>query len=145
MRSIKGRRGGGEEPPEAPGRPEEPRPEPRRRLRLSYSLSVLDPRSSLGGEAGPALEGHTRDVSRSGLALAVPSLSLGGRDLSRPGQAFLVELELPTGPLRFQAAVARHERLDEEGEEPYVLGLRITQMSEGNRARLEHFLREARR
>jgi len=91
------------------------------------------------------LEGHTHDVSTTGLALVVPSLSLAGRDLSRCGQSFLLELELPAGPLRFQAAAARHERLEAEGEEKYILGVRITEISERDRARLKRFLRESRR
>jgi hypothetical protein len=116
----------------------------RRRLRLGFSMSVLDPKASLGGEAA-VMEGETLDISLSGLALAVPSLSLAGHDLSRPGQAFLLEVELPTGPLRFQATAARHERLDAEDEEGYVLGVRITEIGEANRTRLAAFLRSPRR
>ena len=90
------------------------------------------------------LEGRTRDISTTGVALAVPSLSHGGHDISRPGQVFLLEIELPTGPLRFQAATARHELLVGDDEEGYVLGVRITEISQANRARLAGFLRDRR-
>ena len=146
LRTIAGRRPGSEEPPAAPDQQEPRRVAARHRLRVSFSLTVLDPKSSPGVEPQTLmLEGHTQDVSASGMALIVPSLSLKGRDLSKPGQAFLLEIELPSGRLRFQAAVARHERLDVDGEERYLLGVRITDITDANRAQLKGFLREARR
>lgn len=74
------------------------------------------------------------------LALTLVVHPLHGGILGRLGH--LLELELPSGPLRFQAA-ARHEHLDVEGEERYVLGVRVTESSERDRARLTRFLREA--
>lgn len=148
LRSLKGRSPGREEPPESPDSRETPTVAARHHLRMSFNLSVLEPRrgGGIGGEATPMMmEGYTRDVSATGLALVVPTLSLGGRDLSRLGQAFLLELDLPSGPLRFQAAAARHEQLDVEGEDRYVLGVRITEISERDRDRFTRFLKEARR
>lgn len=146
LRSLKDRRAQTEEPPGPVDRREEPRVAARHRLSVGFNLSVLDPRSSLGGEtSAPMLEGHTFDVSATGAALFVPALSLAGRDIPKVGQACLVEIELPTGPLRFQAAAARHERVDAEGIEGYILGVRIMGISEGNRERLARFLQEARR
>lgn len=148
LRLLKRRGSGGEGPPDSTAPREAPPVAARRRLSVSYNLSVMEPRrgGGAGGEATPImLEGHTRDVSATGLALVVPSLILAGRDLTRADQAFLLELELPSGPLRFQVAAARHERLETEGEERYVLGVRITEMSQRDRARLTQFIREARR
>jgi hypothetical protein len=108
---------------------------------------VLDARTR--GESGPGpltLTGHTRDISLTGLALVVPSPRDGVRDLVRPGCALLVELELPTGPLRFMAMPVRHEPLEGQGSEGggYLIGVRITQIGGVARATLAEYLRSAR-
>ena len=133
------------------GTPEEPgdlraapRFKQRHALRVLFSLSVLD--AAAAGGPPLSVRGRTRDISRTGVGLILPSLLLGGRDFSKGNRPLLIELELPEGPVRFQALIVRVEELEAGGEEEgYLMGVRITGMGKNARARLDEFLREARR
>ena len=123
-----------------------PRHPVRREIRLLFSLSVLD--SDMSAVQRPlTLFGHTRDVSMSGLALVVPSINFQGRDLIHSKRALLVELELPSGPIKMQGVPVRIERLEEgeRGEIAYLLGVRIKQISKHARTDLDRYLRTLRR
>ena len=118
----------------------------RHRLRLPFSVSLYDP--TLTGERlkhAPQLEGATRDLSTSGLALIVPAIRIGERYLIGPDVTLRIVLEHPTGPLELLATPMRYERLDEEGaSKGFLIGARIKEMNEANRVRYEAQLRELR-
>ena len=123
-----------------------PRHPARREIRLLFSLSVLD--ADMSASQRPlTLRGHTRDVSASGLALVVSSVSLHGKDLIHSKRALLIELELPSGPIKLQGVPVRIESLgeEEEGETGYLVGVRIKGISEHARAELNKYLRTLRR
>ena len=125
-----------------------PRHRAQRTIRLLFSLSVIDANLSAGQHRPLTLIGHTRDVSASGLGLVVPSLKINGKDLIHGGRALLIELELPSGPIKLQGVPVRHKQLDEqeeEGEIGYLLGVRITQLSKHAQAELDKYLRTLRR
>ena len=121
--------------------------------RLLFSLS-LEKRDGGGGgsdaqqqqAASPALlEGYTRNLSETGLALVVPSLQLGGRYFNLVGSPLHIVLELPGGRVRIRATPVRCERLDEkEGEEGYLIGLRITEMNDSEWVKLVQYVRTLR-
>ena len=115
----------------------------RHRLRLPFSVSLHDP--TLAGERlqrAPHLDGVTRDMSVSGLALIVPAVRIGERYLTGPGITLRIVLEHPTGPLELLAAPVRYEQLDEtETEKGFLIGARITEMSAEDRARYEAHLK----
>jgi hypothetical protein len=115
-----------------------PRIPERREMRVLFSVAAAD-----GGSGPLSVSGHTRDISSTGLALLLSSPQVGGRDLSSGERPMLIELELPSGPVRFQAIPVRSEKVGEE--EGYLIGVRIMGMSEDARERFEEFLREARR
>lgn len=148
LRSITDRLRGGHDSPGGREQRASPRLPARHELRLLYSVSVLDARTRGGSGSGPlALTGRTRDISLTGLALVVPSLRGAGHDLSGSDCALLIELELPSGPIRFMAMPVRHEPLEGEGQEEggYLIGVRITQIGGDARARLAEYLRGASR
>ena len=115
----------------------------RHRLRLPFSVSLHDP--TLAGERlqrAPHLDGVTRDMSVSGLALIVPAVRIGERYLTGPSIILRIVLEHPTGPLELLAAPVRYEQLDEtETEKGFLIGARITEMSAEDRARYEAHLK----
>jgi hypothetical protein len=121
-----------------------PRLKEKRDMRLLFSLTVQDARGA-GSPLPMVLRGHTHDISRTGLALVLPSLRSGERDLTRADRPLLMELELPSGAIRFQAAPVRFEETAREGEEGALLGVHITSISESARAQLDQFLQQARR
>ncbi|HEY0006094.1 MAG TPA: PilZ domain-containing protein [Pyrinomonadaceae bacterium] len=110
--------------------------------RLPFSLSLAGLKPSVEGARRPAhLEGSTRDISATGLALILPAILLGEHHLAGEGRALLIKLELPSGPIELEAAAARYERLDEtDSERGYIVGANITRVSDEDRARLDAYL-----
>ena len=109
-------------------------------LILSISLSEGGKKSDAGGPA-LKLAGYTRDISESGLALIVPAIHIGGQYLTNQGRTLDITLKLPTGPIQLQATPVRYSPLEEDAKDTgYVIGVRITQMGERDRARYKDYL-----
>jgi hypothetical protein len=114
-------------------------------MRLPLSLSLLDVRSSANGvgRSSPVLEGYTRDVSETGLALIVPAVRIGEHYLTGAGRTLRITLEFPTGPIQMDVVPVRYERLDEsETEKGYLVGVSITEMSDHDRATFTDYMRK---
>ena len=116
-------------------------------VRLPVTISLLDSKARIvGARQPPTMEGHAHDISKTGLSLVVPSIRLGDRHFMCEDQPLVVTLELPTGPLRMQAAPVRYKLLDEDQTESgYLIGARIVEMSEGDHARFINYLRQVAR
>lgn len=110
--------------------------------RLSFTLSLSDPRvSSNGSRRLPRLNGHTLDVSVTGLALIVPAIRIGEHYLAGDERKLHVELKLPTGPVEMKVSTVRYESLEESGEESgYLIGARIVDMSDQDRATYNSYI-----
>ncbi|HEY6189041.1 MAG TPA: PilZ domain-containing protein [Pyrinomonadaceae bacterium] len=114
--------------------------------RLLFSLSLQGTDEGERATVLPSLlEGHTRNLSETGLALVVPSLHFGGRYLNVVGSTLHVMLELPTGTVRIRATPVRCERLGEKDEETgYLVGVRITEMNDSEWVKLVQYVRRLR-
>jgi hypothetical protein len=114
----------------------------RMRARLSFTLSLSDPRvSSNGARRLPTLDGHTLDVSATGLALIVPAIRIGEHYLTGSDRRLHLKLDLPSGPVEMTLTPVRYESLDETQEETgYVIGARITEMADADRASFAEFV-----
>ena len=109
----------------------------RARVRLSFTVQLGDPRTSSNGSRRlPSLEGHTLDVSTTGLGLVVPAIRIGENYLAGTDRRLSLKLELPGGPIEMQLVPVRYESLEESQESGYVIGARIVEMSAADR---EHF------
>lgn len=121
-----------------------PRCEAHLEARLLFSLSLRGT-----GERAAAfpslLEGYTRNLSETGLALIVPSLHFGGQYLNVVGSTLHICLELPGGNVPIRATPVRCERLDDNGRETgYLIGVRITEMNDSEWVRLVQYVRALR-
>jgi len=105
------------------------------RARLNFTLSLSDPRVNTNGSRRlPTLNGHTFDVSTSGLALIVPAIRIGEHYLAGAERKLFLKLELPNGPVEMKLASVRYESLDESNEETgYLIGARIVEMADADR------------
>ena len=112
------------------------------RARLNFTLRLSDPRvSSNGSRRLPNLDGHTLDISTTGLALIVPAIRIGEHYLAGSDRRLYVKLELPTGPVEMKLTTVRYEALDETDEETgYVIGARITEMTDADRASFNAYI-----
>ena len=105
--------------------------------RLNFTINLSDPKvSSNGHRRLPTLDGHTLDISSSGLALVVPAIRIGEHYLAGAERKLFIKLELPTGPVEMKVATVRYESLEESSEETgYLIGARIIEMSDADRAK----------
>ena len=115
----------------------------RAQARLNFNLSLGDPRvNSNGSRRLPSLKGHTLDVSVTGLALVVPAIRIGEHYVAGVERRLHLNLELPTGPVQMTVAPVRYESLEEDANESgYVVGVRIMEMSDTDRAKFADYLK----
>lgn len=114
------------------------------RTRLTFTLSLSDPRVNTNGARRlPTLDGHTSDVSFTGIALIVPAIRIGEHYLAGADRKLHIKLELPTGPVEMKVATVRYESLEDSRDESgYIIGARILEMSETDRASFDKYVRK---
>jgi hypothetical protein len=89
------------------------------------------------------LDCRTRDLSETGVGLAAGSIYIGYTCVVDEGRALLATLELPTGAVEMEATSAHYLRLDAGASEAsYLIGLRITSMSDEHRALYNSYLED---
>lgn len=106
------------------------------RARLDFTISLSDPRIKTNGSRRlPTVDGHTLDISSTGLALVVPAIRIGEHYLAGAERKLFVKLELPAGPVEMKVVSVRYESLEESSDENgYLIGARIVEMSDEDRA-----------
>ncbi len=89
------------------------------------------------------LECRTRDLSESGVGVIASSIYVGYTCVVDEGRALSLRLALPAGEIEMEATAAHYLRLDRRAGEPsYLIGLRITSMTDEHRALYQGFLEE---
>jgi hypothetical protein len=117
------------------------RASPRLPARLPCHVSLHEPRATGRARRPPALQVRTRDLSATGVALVAPAIRINDRYLT--DSMLLLHLELPAGQIETVVQSVRYEQLPPEGgEEGYLIGVRIVEMSDEDRALYEAHLRE---
>jgi len=77
------------------------------------------------------------------MGLVVPAIRIGEHYLTGEDRRLHVKLELPGGPVEMYVAPVRYEGLDEDPDEKgYVIGARIIEMSQDDRAHFEDYVRK---
>ena len=116
----------------------------RYRASVPFRVSLHDPKQ--GSEQllhAPRLEGVTHDISATGLGLVVPAIRINDRYLSTPDQTLRLLLQYPGATIEMHVIAVRYEQLDREGASGgYLIGARITWMSEADRTHFESSLRQ---
>ena len=109
------------------------------RARLNFTLSLSDPRmGSNGSRRLPTLDGHTLDVSSTGLALVVPAIRIGEHYLAGSDRKLYIRLELPSGSVEMKVVTVRYESLEDESG--YLIGARIVEMSDSDSKSFEKYV-----
>jgi len=109
------------------------------RTRLTFTLSLSDPRVSTNGSRRlPTLDGYTLDVSITGLALIVPAIRIGEHYLAGADRKLHVKLALPGGPIEMMVVTVRYENLEDGSG--YLIGSRILEMSDADRGSFEKYV-----
>jgi PilZ domain len=112
------------------------------RASLPFTLSLSDSRvSSNGARRLPRLNGQTLDISTTGLALVVPAIRIGEHYLAGADRKLHIKLELPSGPVEMKVATVRYESLEDSKDlSGYLIGARIVEISETERATFEKYV-----
>lgn len=118
---------------------------PRYHVRLSASVSLAQSQAvksaSVSTEKG-ALYGYTRDISSTGLAIVLPAIRINNAYLAGEGRTLEILIEHDDDPIVVYAALIRYEKLDEEEtDKGYLLGVKIIEMSDDDRARFARLLK----
>src|SRR5829696_699782 len=109
------------------------------RARLTFTLSLSDPRVSRNGSRRlPTLDGYTMDVSITGLALIVPAIRIGEHYLAGADRKLHVKLDLPSGPVEMMVVTVRYEDLEDGSG--YLIGSRILEISDSDRASFDKYV-----
>lgn len=113
----------------------------RRRARLDFTVTpaVL---AKVNGLRPSSLHGYTRDISPSGLGLIVPAIRIEDRYLAGGNCRLVLSLELPQETIQMIVTSFRYEPLEDEEDQGYLIGARITDMSEHDRERFMTYLHE---
>ncbi len=115
------------------------RGEPRVSVRLPFSISIQGTNGNGNGGRERLLEGHTRDVSASGLGLIVHTVRIDSYYIFVDGQPRKLVLQLPIGPVTMLVLPVRSERLGDSGA-GYIIGAQITAIGEKDRQRYSEYL-----
>ena len=117
-----------------------------RRLKPRYNAELpcdLSPGDAELHSPDDRLECRTRDLSESGIGLTAGSIYVGYTCVVDEGRALRLRLALPAGEIEMEATSAHYLRLDSGAGEPtYLLGLRISSMSEEDWTLYRDYLEE---
>jgi len=118
----------------------ERRRKPRFNAELPCDLAPADADLRVPGER---LECRTRDLSETGVGVVAGSIYVGYTCVVDEGRALLLRLALPAGEIEMETTAAHYLRLDSGGDAPhYLIGLRITSMSDAAHASYARHLEE---
>jgi hypothetical protein len=114
----------------------------RAQVRLNFTLTLSDPRTTTNGSRRLAsIEGHTVDISTTGLGLIVPAIRVGEHYLVGEERSLHLLLELPDEPVNMNVVPVRYESLEEEATESgYIIGVRLVEMSAADRKRFVQYV-----
>ena len=112
------------------------------KARLDFTLSLVGPAlSSNGTKRVISIDGHTLDLSSTGLALIVPTIIVNEHHLVGENRNMHLKLELPDGPLKLNVIPIRYERLDDHPTETgYLIGVKLGNVEHEERTRFTDYV-----
>ena len=121
-------------------RRQSPRHDANLEARLEFSVLLRDAVASDSGvQHLRACAGHTINISELGLAVVLHAQNIDEQYLIGREGSMAIELDLPNGlSIEIQATPVRYEKLDEG----YLIGARISGMSDRDRELFKEYLRE---
>jgi hypothetical protein len=107
---------------------------------LEFSVLLREAATSDGSvQHLRAVAGHTVDLSEAGLAVVLHAQNIDEQYLLGAEGSMAIELDLPNGlSIEIQATPVRYEKLDEG----YLIGARISEMSDRDRGLFKEYLGE---
>jgi hypothetical protein len=121
-------------------RRQSPRLDANLQARLEFSVLLREAENSdTGVQHMRAVAGHTVNLSAIGLAVMLHAQNIDPQYLTGGENSMSIELDLPSGvSIEIEAMPVRYEKADDG----YLIGARITDISERDRELYEEYLRE---
>lgn len=114
---------------------------PRYNVHLPAEIALIDDRVKIGKATYSELSrGHCETISRFGMNLSLVGTRFTEGELSRVGRLLFVHVDLPEGSIEAVVSLVTHERAGEERKKKWSLGVKIQQMSDDDKQRLEDYL-----
>jgi hypothetical protein len=87
------------------------------------------------------IKGETKDLSKSGVAVIIPSIRLREKYLVGENRTIYASLDLPNGRIQIELVGCRYEQLGiHDSVATYLIGARILNISEADRALYDEYL-----
>jgi transcription initiation factor TFIIIB Brf1 subunit/transcription initiation factor TFIIB len=119
---------------------------PRYYAHLPAAISLINDRGQAGKVSySEPSRGHCETISKFGMRLALVGTRFSESELSRPGQLFFVSVDLPEGPIEAVVVLVTHDRTGDERKKKWELGVKIHQISDEDKERLQQYLDARRR
>jgi PilZ domain len=114
---------------------------PRFYAHLPTAISLIDGEARDGKVSySQPSRGHCDAISSFGMRLSLVGTRFAETELSRIGRLLFIRLDLPEGPTEAVAAIVTSDRTGDEGKKKWVLGVKIHQISDADRKRLDRYL-----
>ena len=122
--------------------PDNKRRAPRSSTRLPLSVSVMEVEAVSGGlRYSPEQTGHTRVINQFGMAIILPTVQIQNYNFADTNRRLLLKLHLPTGAIHLHVKPVNSQRLTgTDANAGWLIGARITKISDEDRERLVRFL-----
>lgn len=117
--------------------------------RKKYEVPIkiwFEPQRATGSLKMPVenlvITGETKDLSKSGIGFYVTAIRIHENYLVGGGRVLNAELDLPSGKIQMQIVGTRYEEVGQHiSTSRFLVGARITKMSDDDREDYEYFLR----
>ena len=121
-------------------RRQSPRLDARLQARLEFSVLLREAENTQTGvQHMRAVAGHTVNLSAIGLAVMLHAQNIDPQYLTGGKNSMSIELDLPSGvSIEIEAEPVRYEKHDDG----YLIGARITEISDRDRELYDEYLRE---
>jgi hypothetical protein len=112
---------------------------PRFKVQIPVSVAVMfeSPVSSQT-QYSPVIRGHTRDLSKIGLAIILPAIRSEEHSFVDSNNELWVSLQLPSGPVTMRVTPVRHELLGPGSG--YLIGAHIRKIDKEGRSRFSGYV-----
>lgn len=116
----------------------------KRDARLLFTSAPSEQSSAEDSQPIPALVGHTRDISETGVSLVVPGVNASDANFFGARSQLQIILSLPTAMIAIEVTPVRYQWLEEhEGKKSYLIGGRIARMSPEDTTLFREYLGQA--
>lgn len=114
---------------------------PRYYAHLPCGISLIEGTAQVGKVSySQPSRGTCETISIFGMRLSLVGTRFSEADLSKPGRLLFVRVDLPDGSIEAVVTIVTSERACEDARKKWLLGTKIHQMSDEDRARLTTYL-----